>query len=669
MPITLPHRQVQLDFHTAPDIPDVGRDFDPAAFAATMRAAHVDSVTLFAKCHHGFSYHPTAVGTMHPSLGFDLLGAQIEALHEAGIRAPIYISVGWDELMAEVHPEWRQVDAHGRMVGRGPRDARGWRLMDLASPYAEYVLAQTEDVLRRYHPVDGLFFDIVMQEPGADYAAARQAAMRRDGVDEGDPGAVQAWAAEVERRFIARASALVRQYSPDATIFFNSRLRLDRDPAGGLRPELASYTHVEIESLPTAAWGYNHYPLFAAHFQTLGLPLVGMTGIFHRSWGDFGSLKPEAALQYECARIVASGGACSVGDQLHPRGVLELAKYRRLGAVYGRLAALEPWLEGAEPLAEIGVLLAEAGPREEAARQASDEGALRMLLELHRPFQFLDAEADVSRYAAVIAPDDVPFSPALAAQLAAYLADGGALLLTHRAGLTPAGDRFALDIGAEHLGDAPFSPDYFVAGEALGAPLAAYPQALYERGSRVRALPGAEVLARVGEPYFNRSATHFMSHEHAPYARTGDDPAVIQRGRVIYCHSPLFSAYRAHAVPFYRQVVDALLARLAPAPLVLAPGLPTTAEVALLRQPGHGGRLLVHLIHAVPQRRAERLDLVEDVLPLRDVQLGVRAGAVRQVALAPSGAVLPHETDDRGVTWVIVPEVRGHQVVVFTPAA
>ena len=53
-------------------------------------------MTVFAKCHHGYSYYPTEVGTQHPNLVVpDLMGAQIEALHGIGALAPIYISVMW----------------------------------------------------------------------------------------------------------------------------------------------------------------------------------------------------------------------------------------------------------------------------------------------------------------------------------------------------------------------------------------------------------------------------------------------------------------------------------------------------------------------------------------------------------------------------------------------
>jgi alpha-L-fucosidase len=52
-------RQVHLDFHTSPFIPDVAADFDAEEFVSTFQRAHVNSVTVFAKCHHGMCYYPT----------------------------------------------------------------------------------------------------------------------------------------------------------------------------------------------------------------------------------------------------------------------------------------------------------------------------------------------------------------------------------------------------------------------------------------------------------------------------------------------------------------------------------------------------------------------------------------------------------------------------------
>jgi hypothetical protein len=140
---------------------------------------------------------------------------------------------------------------------------------------------------------------------------------------------------------------------------------------------------------------------------------------------------------------------------------------------------------------------------------------------------------------------------------------------------------------------------------------------------------------------------------------------VTQHGKVIYCHGPLFDAYRRHAVPAYRDLIGALLDRLAPDRIFTSPNLPTTAEISLLRQPDQGRRTVLHLIHAVPQRRGFTIDIVEDVLPLSDVRAGVRLDRPpTKITLAPSGDELPFETTE-GVTWVTIPRVEGHQVVVF----
>ena len=42
-----------MDFHTSPFVPDVGSKFDPEKMASLLSKANVNSVTCFAKCHHG----------------------------------------------------------------------------------------------------------------------------------------------------------------------------------------------------------------------------------------------------------------------------------------------------------------------------------------------------------------------------------------------------------------------------------------------------------------------------------------------------------------------------------------------------------------------------------------------------------------------------------------
>ena len=102
--------------------------------------------------------------------------------------------------------------------------------------------------------------------------------------------------------------------------------------------------HLEIESLPTGGWGYDHMPLSAKYAATQkGVEYLGMTGKFHTSWGEFGGFKHPNALRYECAAMMAFGCRCSIGDQLHPNGELNIDTYKRIGLAYREVAEKEPW--------------------------------------------------------------------------------------------------------------------------------------------------------------------------------------------------------------------------------------------------------------------------------------------------------------------------------------
>ena len=80
----LPRRQVNLDFHTSGSIEQIGAEFSKEDFQNALRTGNVNSITIFAKCHHGYCYYPTKIGTMHPHLNFDLLGEMMDAAHEIG---------------------------------------------------------------------------------------------------------------------------------------------------------------------------------------------------------------------------------------------------------------------------------------------------------------------------------------------------------------------------------------------------------------------------------------------------------------------------------------------------------------------------------------------------------------------------------------------------------
>ena len=117
-------RQIHLDFHTSELIRGIGSRFDKRQWQNALRTGRVNLINVFAKCHHSWSYYPTTVGMRHPHLRLDLLGAQLEACHEIGVRCPIYFTVGWSAADAELHPEWCIRNRDGSICAPGwDRDA------------------------------------------------------------------------------------------------------------------------------------------------------------------------------------------------------------------------------------------------------------------------------------------------------------------------------------------------------------------------------------------------------------------------------------------------------------------------------------------------------------------------------------------------------------------
>lgn len=659
--LPLAFRQVHLDFHTSERIPGIGRRWDAEAFVRTLAEARVNSITCFSKCHHGMIYHDTRFPARHPHLEVNLLAEQIDACHAAGIRVPIYISVGLDEFMARRHPDWIELGPDGARRG-GPLEAR-WKKLCLYSPYVEYVSLQTQEVLAQFD-TDGLFFDILHQ--GQCCCPRCLDGMREQGLDPEQEADRRAFARGVLDGLKRRITAEVRAVNVECTLFWNSG---HVDPS--FRPVLDTYSHLELESLPSGGWGYDHFPITVRYARNLGLDYLGMTGKFQKTWAGFGEYKNEAALEYECFTTLAEGGKISVGDQLHPSGELTAATYALIGGVYRQVEAREPWCADASAVTELAIFNPEALGVHDGRVDTAAGGALRMLLEAHHQFDVVDAEMDWSRYRVLVLPDKIRLNDALAARVREYLAAGGRVVASHRSGLAAERDEFALpELGIRYLAEARHSPDYVVAGPELSGGILPGEHVFYDRGLEVEALPGAAALAEVWHPYFDRTWDHFCSHRHTPVEGPAGFPAAVATEQAVYFVHPLFSGYMRHGARVYKQLFLNALRRLLPDPLVETDA-PTTARITLTRQaaaPGRPARTVAHLLHYIPEQRCREIQTIEEAIPLFGVRLAVRLPRrPARVYLAPEGADLPWEWEG-GRALLTVPEVRGYALGVFEEA-
>jgi hypothetical protein len=206
----------------------------------------------------------------------------------------------------------------------------------------------------------------------------------------------------------------------------------------------------------------------------------------------------------------------------------------------------------------------------------------------------------------------------------------------------------------------------------LDPALIASPFVCYDQASHVTAT-GAEVLAHIIPPYFNRSYRHFSSHQHTP-----DDPqaeplgaAVTLQGRMAYVAYPIFRMYGAVGQPLYRHVIRGLLKRLLPNP-VLQTSLPTAGRASLTRQ---NGRHILHLLCGFPQIRGKALpsngttrvmEMIEDIPALGPVSATLRLPKAPMRAYdAISQEAVEWADNADGSYTVHLPGLHIHRAVVF----
>jgi hypothetical protein len=658
----LPARQIHLDFHTSEHIPGVGSRFDARQFQRALQVGHVNLINIFAKGHHGWSYYPTKVGNVHPTLQIDLLGEQIEACHEIGVRAPIYFTVGWSVNDAEEHPDWCILNADGTIAARNvdpgarpddPRPPTSWKFLCPSGDYQALILAQSQEICQRYD-VDGFWYDICNTYPVC-YCENCRRGMREQGADLDDAEAVFLYSVQKWKSFQAECVRLLHSYHPEASVYFNGTTKLNTPNRNVTYKTYEHNTQHDLEDLPTTWGGYDKLPVRAKLFANTGKPLVAMSGKFHTSWGEFGGFKHPDAIRYEAASMIAYGAACNFGDQLHPLGEMDMDTYRNIGAAFEYVEQIEEYGPGGQPFCTLGLWRTGA--------EADDEGTAHMLLEIQADFCVVDPEADLSSFETIVLTGAPGLSQVHAEKLTAYVERGGALLVLGESALDEDRTGFVLDVGATYLGRAEYDIDYTAAGEALGQDLVSSPFLNYNAALRVRPSEDAQVLGAIHEPYFSRTYARFCSHLNTPHRpEKAAHPAALRKGQVVFLPHRLGKIYFEHGARLHREFFANALRLIYTNP-VIKTELPSAGRVSLLHQPDQG-RYVAHLLYGPPLQRGRCL-IVEDLVPLHDVPIELRVPqTISRAYLVPSKQPLVlHRTGDS--VAVTVPEVRCHQVVVF----
>lgn len=666
--MTIPYRQIHLDYHTSEHIPGIGSAWNQQHWQETLKRGHVNSINVFAVCHHGWSYYNTLVGVRHPHLtdGCDLTRVQLDACHEVGIHTQVYLTVGVNNRVARENSQWRAINKDGTYYGWStkPTDP-GFHMLCFNTPYLDFVCDEVRELARLFPDTDGLWLDIIHKANC--YCPWCMASMVKLGLDPKVDADVAKHADIVLQNYYKRTLEALREVHPKMRMTQNSG-----NVTRGDRRFLKHVTHLELESLPTWGWGYDHFPMGAKYAQSTGMEFLGMTGKFHTTWGEFGGFKHPNALRYECAAMLAYGAKCSIGDQLHPDGKLDESTYAIIGEAYKEVEAKEPWCDKSRNVADIGLISAMALDSLHQTGEESDVGATRLLLEGHLLFDMIDAEMDFSSYKLLMVTDEGKVSPELKRKLDAYVAEGGKVLFTGRSPLAENG-KLLFDFGAEVVAESKFSLDYIMPIPELRPAFVQSPMVMYSSYPRLKVTTG-KALGEVIEPYFERSWEHFCSHQHAPQRREGTGFACgVEKGGLMWLPMDVCLLYRKLGPVAFKAFVLACIHRLLGEGIGLRSNLPSTVRVTLTTQADHE-RHVLHLLYANLIQRGGlqkthmgpmTMEVIEDLTPCCDVKISLKLDkSVQLVTLEPQGEKISFKTVDDRIE-IELDRFSCHQMVVI----
>lgn len=654
--LSYPKRQVHLDFHTSPLIKGIAKRFSKENFKAALVKGHLESITVFAKCHHAYCYYPTKVGIMHPELDFDLTGEMISAAHEVGVRAPVYITAGWSENDAKMHPEWCARDKDGNLIGINyhnniePDDKRPevcWTHMCLNDgSYAKHIYDITREVCERYSDLDGLFYDITVGYPVC-YCEECKSGMLAMGLNPENEDDAKIYYREKHIAFMDKCGEILHKYHKNATIFFNS---------GGAEIHMPEYhnsqTHFEMEDLPTVWGGYNQMAPRARYFDKTGKYYMGMTGKFHLAWGEFGGFKSKDALKYEVCCMAQYGAGCSIGDHLCPDGEMDMQTYENIGYAYSYLEKIAPYCYGGDAVTNIGVYFQK--------KNLDFDGLVDILLENQIDFDYV-VNGNFEKFDTVIFPDEAMPTDSDLAKLNEYIKNGGRVLFTGSA--LQRDNEFLIDCGLKFVASPDRDQDYIRACISENDGLPKSPFLSYTPINKYENID-AQVFAEALIPIFSRTNAHYCGHKNAPYDKDATPtPALVRKGNVVFMAHKAGAMYKEFGCLAHRDYLISALKNLCGYEPCVNVRLGSCGRVTVIDQK-ELSRYSVNLTYAAPAKRGIA-EIIDDTIPLFNIPFGMKTEKnVTRVYSAVSGEELDFSQKDGTLSFVI-PKIECHNTVVI----
>jgi len=630
---------VHFDFHAGPDCTEIGKNTTPQMVQNIIDLVHPDYLQIDCKGHRGLSSYPTRVGNPAPGFVGDPLRTWRDVTARSGVSLYMHYSGVWDSEAIIQHPSWAARNAHG---------STNKNATSLFGPYVDVLLVpQLRELAGLYH-VDGAWIDGECWASVPDYTrAARNGFRFETGIAEAplrpsDPH----WFEFLEfnrdafRRYLRYYIGAVHQTNPDFELCSNWAFT-DHMP----EPVTVPVDFLSGDYSPENS--VNSARLSARYLARQGKPWDLMAWSFTLRPGANGSREKTAVqIEREAAVVLAQGGGFQAYFRQKRDGSIYSERMPVMAEVAKFCRARQAICHHAEAVPQVALLLSTPGHYRHEGGLFSREysrlnGALQALLESQYSVEVLGEHHLAGRmqdYPLIVVPEWDYLDPVFRGDLAAYVKDGGNVLLI--------GPRTAAMFQKELAVTLEGRPD-------------TEPRSLLYR-DRTGPIKGETQRAKLG-----RGARAFGTIR-GTNAATASYPAAsvarLGRGNIAATYCALGQGYPADRSGVTRDFLRDLVAELFPHPLVEVKG---SHDVDLSVAINHG-QLLVNFVNTAGPHVTE--PILESIPPIGSLEVSLRLpGKPARMRLEPDGTDLPFTYGKEGAR-VVVPAVAIHSVLVVEGA-
>ncbi len=425
---------IHFDFHAGKNDTLIGRNTTPEMIKSIIGKVSPDYIQIDCKGHSGYTSYPTKAGNQAPGITGDPLRTWREVTAASGVALYMHYSGVWDTRALELRPEWAVTNSDGK---KNPN------MTSVFGPYVDELLIPQLKELAGDYGIDGVWVDGECWATVPDYGERATRLFREaTGIttvpkSKADPHWFE-WMQfhrESFRKYLRHYVSEVRSAYPDFQICSNWAFTDHMPEPVSVPLNFLSGDYEHLNSVNSARYA-------GRYLVHQGIPWDLMAWSFSRTPNEDAipwKQKTAIQLKQEAAVVLALGGGFQAYFTQRRDGSVKLDEMEVMAEVARFARERQPYCHRTTQIPQVALLFStEAYQRESPglfSRYAGNSrlrGVLQCLLEGQNSVDIVTEDMlghNMKRFPLIVIPEWNYLSPVFRDDLAAYVKEGGNLVV------------------------------------------------------------------------------------------------------------------------------------------------------------------------------------------------------------------------------------------------